>query len=98
MLNNRNYTVLYATTSRIAASNPIDLVEQYEMSDYDQPMHTDLKRDLRPEAVKSTSDEKLIDGPLFERYQFFTPGNRPILPILLNHTDFLGRSFYGSPC
>lgn len=74
MLSNRNYTVIYATTPEISASDSHDAKNQYEMSGYDQPLHTDLKRDIQTEPLELNSNETLIDGPLFERYQFFTPG------------------------
>jgi hypothetical protein len=74
MLNTRNYTVLYATTPKAFPSELVGPEKQYEMSGYDQPLHTDLKRDIQVKPLNSTSNETLVDGPLFARYQFFSPG------------------------
>lgn len=82
LLRNRNFTVIYTTTPDVLDGNPAATLKQYEMYNYDQPLHTDLKRDIRPEPLKSVGNQTLVDGPLFERYQFLSPGKRPVLPIL----------------
>jgi hypothetical protein len=77
LLRTRNYTVIYTTTPNVLDVNLPATPKQYEMYDYNQPLHTDLKRDIRPEPLKSTDNQTLVDGPLFERYQFLTPGKPP---------------------
>ena len=36
--------------------------------------HADLKRETSAKAAVKASGDMLVNGPLFERYQFFTPG------------------------
>ncbi|KAF7514158.1 hypothetical protein GJ744_004483 [Endocarpon pusillum] len=74
MLRNRNYTVLYTTTPPVPASHVAGTPKQYEMYSYDESLHTELKRDVGPEPVKIRDNQTMVDGPLFEKYQFLTPG------------------------
>lgn len=41
---------------------------------FQNPLHTDLKRDLTHHKRASDGNITLPDGPLFERYQYLTPG------------------------
>ncbi len=41
---------------------------------FQAPLHTELKRDLSHHKRVSNGNITLPDGPLFERYQYFTPG------------------------
>ena len=51
----------------------------YEMeSEIQEAMHIDLRRDLSRGLNKRANNETLVDGPLFDKYQFFTPGKRPV--------------------
>ena len=73
-----NYTVIY-TTSPSASTNDVLQEESgsYQMDNSMSPLgHLDLKRDLsaRQQAPKNVT---LVDGPLFERYQYLTPGKIP---------------------
>jgi len=74
MLPTQNYTVLYATTptaGRLAEAN------EYTMDLPQGVLHTDLKRHLKRDlssGVKNGSNETLVEGPLFERYQFMGQG------------------------
>lgn len=83
MLHNRNYTVLYTTTPAIPTSNVAGTPKQYEMYNYDQSLHTELKRDVDPEPIKLRNNQTMVDGPLFEKYQFLTPGEQNFLGRLL---------------
>lgn len=64
----------------IIVSTPPTTVEHtdkvYEMDDpYPSALHQDLRRDIKYEPLKSSSNSTMQDGlPLFEKYQFFTPG------------------------
>ncbi|KAK5195868.1 hypothetical protein LTR92_004809 [Exophiala xenobiotica] len=77
LLPTQNYTVLYMTTW--AVDNGVT-AQQAEPTDYDmksqiqESMHIDLKRDLGLRAENKTENQTMIDGPLFDKYQFFTPG------------------------
>lgn len=85
LLHNRNYTVIYTTTPEELPDGSHMTSKQYEMSDYDQPLHTDLKRDLLhppPEPLEVVGNQTMIDGPLFAKYQFFTPGKRKARPFI----------------
>ncbi|OCT46529.1 hypothetical protein CLCR_02021 [Cladophialophora carrionii] len=79
LLPKQNYTVLY-TTSRSA--DGMVVTQGREALDYDmesqlqESLHLDLKRDLgvHASANRSGNNQTIIDGPLFDKYQFFTPG------------------------
>jgi hypothetical protein len=64
----------------IIISAPITTVEHtdkiYEMDEpYPSALHQDLRRDIKYDPLKSSSNHTTQDGlPLFEKYQFFTPG------------------------
>lgn len=98
MLSNRNYTVMYMTTADFITDDLPAKANQYEMNNYDQPLQSDLKRDVRPAIIKRQSNLTLVDGPLFERYQFLSPGRRNVVSIFQNHTDSALRSLHESPC
>ncbi|KAL6250441.1 hypothetical protein RBB50_002743 [Rhinocladiella similis] len=76
MLPTQNYTVLYTT----ARSGVVEVVEpkEYDMeSQVQESLHIDLKRDLGLDARAGNgakNNQTMIDGPLFDKYQFFTPG------------------------
>ncbi|KAI4124616.1 MAG: hypothetical protein LQ347_005676 [Umbilicaria vellea] len=76
LLPSSNYTVIYTTTP--ISSKQHSVVEEsqvYEMdSTFAAPLHMDLKRDFSVRASNSSGNDTLIDGPLFERYKFLTPG------------------------
>ena len=80
MLRSNDYVVLYTTTTPGHSSRPQAEMEQYEMgSEQDNlqyKIHIDMKRDLGMQSrdVKIVGNQTLIDGPLFDKYQFFTPG------------------------
>lgn len=70
-----SYTVLYATLDNLSppqAQHP----EQYVMDEpYPSNMHIDLKRDLNSHVVRaSNASNPQADLPLFEKYQFLSPG------------------------
>ena len=41
------------------------------------PVHMELKRDLSNNKRASDGNITLPDGPLFERYQYLSPGTSP---------------------
>ena len=41
---------------------------------FQAPVHMELKRDHSQQKRASNQNITLPDGPLFERYQYFTPG------------------------
>lgn len=66
-----NYTVLYTTTPTGATEE----ATEYNMdSDVQESLHMGLKRDLGSEFQRRATNQTIIDGPLFDKYQFFTPG------------------------
>jgi hypothetical protein len=74
MLPSPNYTVIYATTPIGEQHSHIEVPTQYHMDNSMSPLvHMDLKRD-ESFARASGSNDTLPQGPLFERYQYFTPG------------------------
>jgi hypothetical protein len=79
MVPSPNYSVIYVTTP-LSVEHDVSLEEPatYQMDSTMSPLvHMELKRDifLDPRASgNGTSNSSLAAGPLFERYQFFTPG------------------------
>jgi hypothetical protein len=74
----QTYTVLYVTSPgkmsrrvRIADTGLYEMVSQVQ-----ETLHIDLRRDLSSGLQKRANNETLVDGPLFDRYQFLTPGKR----------------------
>ena len=70
-----NHTVVYATTRRTTDKEwHKETPSSYQMDSSMSPLgHMELKRDLESH-VQSASNVTLVDGPLFERYQYLTPG------------------------
>jgi hypothetical protein len=75
-LPSQNYTVLYTTTPRAKTyGRPNPEASKYEMeTPLEEVMHIDLKRDVEFRPRQSDSDQTVVDGPLFEKYQFLSPG------------------------
>lgn len=77
-----DFTVIYTSTSREAARIDAQAAQDQEyMMEDDVPanvMHQDLKRGLGANFAKkngsSHSNQTIVDGPLFDKYQFLTPG------------------------
>ena len=78
LLAHRNYTVIYTTSPKLSpgSSSESNKESEYEMASSSEPFfNTDLKRDLQGNLQKRLDNNvTLVDGPLFERYQFLTPG------------------------
>ncbi|KAL9049315.1 MAG: hypothetical protein Q9206_005582 [Seirophora lacunosa] len=78
------YTVIYSTTATSSTSPPPSAAEPdtYEMDpgfSSSSQTHMELKRDLtihgkRADGTSSGGNVTLVDGPLFERYAFLSPG------------------------
>ena len=76
LLSSNKYTVIY-TTSPTTAIHHTDVPEpeSYEMdSSFQAPVHMELKRDHSYQKRASNENVTLPDGPLFERYQYLSPG------------------------
>ena len=76
LLSSNKYTVIY-TTSPSTAIPLTDSTEpeSYEMdSTFQAPVHMELKRDHSYHKRASNQTIILPDGPLFERYQYLSPG------------------------
>ena len=70
------YTVIYVT-SPPTSGHPSESAEpeEYEMDSlFQAPGHLELKRDMSHQKRASDANITLPNGPLFERYQYFTPG------------------------
>ena len=66
--------LMYITTPPMQKTQHQGDQHDYEMDDpYPSSMHTDLKRDVYPRQ-DSSSGEMQAGLPLFEKYQFLTPG------------------------
>jgi len=76
LLPSKKYTVVY-TTSPVVATQNTQTAEpgSYEMdSMFQAPVHMELKRDLSHHKRESSQNITLPNGPLFERYQYLSPG------------------------
>lgn len=84
----QNYTVLYTTSP--PAHAPYQRVSEASRYEMETPlvevMHLDLKRDVDFQPKQSHSNQTIVDGPLFERYQFLSPGKRYKLLLLIHHS------------
>lgn len=71
-----NYTVIYTTTPALGQDKHIEIEpSNYEMDRTMTPLvHMDLKRDLCMHQRASRNASNGTSLPLFERYQYFTPG------------------------
>ncbi|KAG9759004.1 BIG1-domain-containing protein, partial [Aureobasidium melanogenum] len=91
-----SYTVLYATLPNLFPAFKPQHPEQYEMDEpYPSNMHTDLKRDLNAHIVRaSNASSPQADLPLFEKYQFLSPGifMGGVVSILLFSILYVGIS------
>lgn len=66
--------LMYITTSPVPKVQNQGDDHHYEMDDpYPSSMHTDLKRDVYPRQDSESGDMQ-AGLPLFEKYQFLTPG------------------------
>lgn len=72
----KKYTVIYTTSPPSGAHHTEHAdSESYEMdSQFQAHLHTELKRDLSHQKRAADGNITLPDGPLFERYQYLTPG------------------------
>lgn len=70
------YTVIYTTSpsNAVTTSNHVDSETHDLDSMFQATLHTDLKRDLSSHKRDEQENITLPEGPLFERYQYFTPG------------------------
>jgi hypothetical protein len=70
-----SYTVIYATLDNLSPPQVMH-PEQYEMDEpYPSNMHTDLKRDVNSHVSRASNvSNPQADLPLFEKYQFLSPG------------------------
>ena len=66
------HTILNITTP--ITSEQLAHHQMYEMDNSMQPLHVELKRDISLEERDDSGNITLVDGPLFERYSYFNPG------------------------
>lgn len=93
----RDYALFFATTPP-SSHETLSAEEQvaYEMDDSQSPLRTELKRDLS--AYKRADNITLPTGPLFERFQFLTPGlfMGILTTLLLVTIGYVGVNALGS--
>ena len=85
LLPSHKYTVIYTTTATTTSVHQAAVdSEEYEMDTvFSSPVHMDLKRDLASHKRESNSNITLPNGPLFEKYQYFSPGEFPAIASLV---------------
>ena len=90
------FTVIYITSP--GSAEGVEEPVAYEMDTPMSPMaHIELKRSLGLEERNGTSNITLPSGPLFEKYQYFTPGKLSIATTSVDHKLMRNRDFHGSP-
>jgi hypothetical protein len=91
-LPSQNYTVLYTTTPSIKTrERPSPEASKYEMeTPLEEVMHLDLKRDVGFRPRQSSSNQTVVDGPLFEKYQFLSPGELTVPSSSFQKADYVG--------
>lgn len=69
------YTVIYSTSPNSSSHQSVaDELRTYEMeTNFGRAVQMELKRDLSNHR-RASSNITLPNAPLFERYQFFSPG------------------------
>lgn len=67
-----SYTVIYTTTPLNATLPSLQVEEPLYEPEFESQEHLDLKRNLMARVV--ANGNATDDRPLFEKYQFFTPG------------------------
>lgn len=65
-----SYTVIFMSSTREPTS--------YE-ADFNEPVQTELKKRVQNDRVIRRQDSERDTRPLFEKYQFFTPGRPSLL-------------------
>lgn len=75
---NEDYTLVYITTSVHAQKNsvPASETQEYEAElPIADMMHSgELRRSLAKRKEGLTTNQTVVDGPLFDKYQFLSPG------------------------
>lgn len=95
----RSYAVLFATTpvnSKAPASvvyGSVSDVPNYE-SEFQEPLRSELKRETGI-MRRAEGGNKVDTRPLFEKYQFFTPGMNLLISLLGLHLNIY-RNFHGT--
>ena len=100
MLPSPNFTVIYTTTPvSTERQRLVPEFKAYEM-DYSSlfSAHMDLKRDVSAFPHATSNSSMVSNAPLFEKYQFFTPGkdyNAYIIIKMLMRYSYIHGSFCG---
>ena len=99
--NNNDYTLIYTTTSVHAAKIQIPLSEneeyQAELPIADMMRSGELRRSLAKRKEQSSSNQTAVDGPLFDKYQFLSPGMFLLLFFFVDHElTYIVRHLHGS--
>lgn len=88
--NRTKHVIVYVSSPRPSHDDGAESLPTYEMDEslLKEIMHMDLKRavDSRPQTVRAASEHQQ-DLPLFERYQFLSPGKSIAVP-------FSARAFF----
>ena len=85
VLPNSNYTVLYTTSTTSSTTRLVAGEGEYVMeSEIQDSLHMDLKRSLGMRQNGKSSNQTIVDGPLFHKYQFLTPGEPKVLVLTYN--------------
>lgn len=77
--NAQDYTLIYTTSSVHAAdaSQQTSEGKDYVSDMMRQELRRDLGANIARERTANSSNQTIIDGPLFDKYQFLSPGKPP---------------------
>lgn len=84
----KSYTIIYTTTPPVHAANHPSYEPKFEAQ---EPLHVEMKRNVMSRRDNSTAPQVPKNAPLFEKYQFFTPGKLS-RSSNLQYTSFLDVS------
>ncbi|KAL9616468.1 MAG: hypothetical protein Q9160_008663 [Pyrenula sp. 1 TL-2023] len=79
LLPSQDFTVLFTTTPPGVQCGTSENEKQEKLSfemdtEFQEPLHTNLKRDVATHQPRKVGNQTIVEGPLFEKYQFFSPG------------------------
>lgn len=95
-----SYTIVFVGTPRPSKKSSSSAEKTIYESEFIEPVRMDVKRDVTDGYIRRADNETEWDNrPLFQKYQFFTPGKSNINAFwssLEHRTDSILRYLHGS--
>lgn len=73
----KNFTVFFAITGPSVKMQNSKHEEEFSLDldgEFQEALHIDLRRDVATHQAKKVGNQTIVEGPLFVKYQFFSPG------------------------